>query len=134
MGCSRAQPSDTYLGSIGVMTPTLSSRAAGVQAQVLAVTRADHLDRLGETLPDAHRKCHCGQSECVDGEDHPHAADGLGDTTVGEVRAHLEWEVGEDRGDDQRMFFLEPAPARSNDCRTTKLCMVATGSGSPATS
>ena len=75
-----------YLGSIGVMMPSLSSmRGRGIQAQVLAVPGADHLHRLRQTVPDAHGKRHGGQAQRVDGDGHAHAADGLGHTTVVQV-------------------------------------------------
>ena len=35
-------------------------RRCGIEAQVLAVTRTDHLHRLRETVSDAHGKCHGG--------------------------------------------------------------------------
>ncbi len=78
-------------------------RGSGIQAEVLAVARADHLHRLGETVPDAHGQRHSGQAQRVDGHGHAHATDGLGHTTVVQVGARLEGDVGVDRGDDQRV-------------------------------
>ncbi len=85
-------------------------RRRSIEAQVLAVTRADHLHRLRETVPDAHGQRHGGQSERVDGDGHAHPVDGLGHTTVVQVGARLEGDVGEDRRDDQRVRLLEFAP------------------------
>jgi len=53
-----------YLGSIGVMMPSLSSIAAAASRhRFLAVLRADHLYRLGQAISDADRKRHRGQSQ-----------------------------------------------------------------------
>ena len=46
-----------HLGSIGVMMPSpVLQRRGGIQAQVLAVARADHLHRLRKAIPNAHGK------------------------------------------------------------------------------
>ena len=48
-------------------------RLRGIEAQVLAVARTDHLHRLGKTAVDADGKSHCRKPKGVDGERHAHA-------------------------------------------------------------
>jgi hypothetical protein len=53
--------------AVGSDLAVASTAAPGVKAQVLAVPSADQLNRLRETVPDAHGIRHGGQSQRVDG-------------------------------------------------------------------
>jgi hypothetical protein len=95
--------------------PRLELRC-GVEAEILAIGRADQLYRLRKTVLDADRKGHGWQSERDDGDRHPEALDDLGNLGGRGALASGKWNIGEDRGDDQRVRLLNSPQARSSDC------------------